>query len=135
MAGPAGRSEGAKDAEILVLRHEVSVLRRQVARPKLSWSGRALFAALARLLPRELRSCRLVTPATLLAWHRRLIAAHWTYPNTPGRPPIAAEIRDLVLRLAGETRNGDTAEFKVKRPGSGTGWGRARYVGSSPQSV
>ena len=97
-----GRSEGAKDAEILVLRHEVAVLRGQLARPKVSWSDRALFAALARLLPREMREGRLVTPATLLAWHRRLIAEHWTHPNTPGRPPIAAEIRDLVLRLAGD---------------------------------
>ena len=97
-----GRSDGAKDAEILVLRHEVAVLRRQVARPRLAWSDRALFAGLARLLPPERRACRLVRPATLLAWHRRLIAEHWTYPNSPGRPPIAQEIRDLVLRLAGE---------------------------------
>ena len=97
-----GRSQGSKDAEIVVLRHEVAVLRRQVGTPTLSWSDRALFAAVARMLPRELRAHRLVTPATVLGWHRRLTAKHWTYPNPPGRPPVAAERRDLILRVAGE---------------------------------
>lgn len=97
-----GRSQGAKNAEIVVLGHEVAVLRRQVSTPELSWSDRALFAALSRVLPRELRAHRRVTPGTVLGWHRRMIAKHWTYPNTSGRPPVAVEIRDLVLRLAGE---------------------------------
>ena len=94
------RSDTSKDAEILVLRHEVAVLRRQVARPKPDWADRAVIAALARLLPGHLRLHRIVTPGTLLAWHRRLITNKWTYPNTTGRPPVPEEIRELVRRLA-----------------------------------
>ena len=97
-----GRSQASKDAEIMVLRHEVMVLRRQVARPRPDWADRAVLAALARLLPTGLRGSRLVTPGTLLAWHRRLVTGKWTYPSRPGRPPVGQEIRDLVLRLAGE---------------------------------
>jgi putative transposase len=94
------RSNTSKDMEILVLRHEVAVLRRQVARPKPDWVDRAIIAALARLLPKRLRLHRIVTPGTLLAWHRRLVKSKWTYPNTTGRPPIPEEIRELVRRLA-----------------------------------
>ena len=76
-----GRGQASKDAEIIVLRHEVMVLRRQVARPKPDWADRAVLAAISRLLPGLLRARRLVTPGTLLAWHRHLLAGKWTYPG------------------------------------------------------
>jgi hypothetical protein len=97
-----GRSQASKDAEIMVLRHEVMMLRRQVARPKPDWAARAVLAALAWLLPAALRARRLVMPGTLLAWHRRLLIHKWTYPGRPGRPATSTEIRDLALRLARE---------------------------------
>ena len=97
-----GRGRASKDAQIMVLRHEVTVLRRQVTRPKPDWAGRAVLAAPARLLPAVLRAHRLVTPGTLLAWHRYLITHKWTYPNQSGRPRTSQDIRGLVLRLAQE---------------------------------
>jgi hypothetical protein len=104
----------AKEVEILVLRHQLAVLGRQVNRLDLEPNDRAVRSALARLLPRPRWATFLVTPATLLRWHRALIARTWTYPRRrPGRPPVQAEIRALVLRLAQEN----------------PGWGHRRVQG------
>jgi Integrase core domain len=112
-----GRSQASKDAEILVLRHEVMVLRRQIPRPRLDWADRAVLAALARRLLAGLCSARPVAPGTLLTWHRRLLTRKWTYPSRPGRLPAAPEIRDLVLRLAADN----------------PGWGYRRVHGELPR--
>ena len=99
----AARSEKANEVELLALRHEVAILRRQVARPQLEPADRALLAALSRLLPRSRWAAFSVTPATLLAWHRRLVARRWSYPHRPpGRPTVDEQTKALVLRLATE---------------------------------
>jgi putative transposase len=97
------RGDGAKDLEILVLRHQLTVLRRQSQRPKLKPADRALLAAVSRMLPWSVWSCFFVRPETLLGWHRRLVAGAWTYPHRQtGRPPLDQEFQQLIIRLARE---------------------------------
>jgi putative transposase len=98
------RSEREKEIEILLLRHQLRVLERQVTRPQLTQADRALLAAFSRALPRRAwRASLFVTPATVLRWHRELVARRWTYPHRrPGRPPTPAQVRALVVRMARE---------------------------------
>ena len=95
------RSSAAKDVELLVLRQEVAVLRRQTTTPRPGWPDRAVLAALARLLPRVLRCHRIVSPRTLLAWHQRLVRRKWTQPPSPGRPPVTEDLRGVCCVCGG----------------------------------
>ena len=99
---PLARSSASKDAELLVLRQEVAVLRWQNPKPRLDWADRAVLATLARLLPRRVRTSRLVTPGTLLCWHRRLVRWRWAYPPKGGRPPVDARLVPLIGQMAQE---------------------------------
>jgi putative transposase len=107
-------SEFAKDVELLVLRHQLVVLERQQPRPSLRPADRALFAALTRVLPQPRRRGLIVTPQTLLRWHRELVRRTWAQPHrNPGRPPVDGQVRELVLRFAHEN----------------PGWGYPRIAG------
>ena len=126
------RRDTSKDVESLVLRHEVAVLRRQVTCPKPHWADRAMIAALARLLPKRLWLHRIVTPGTLLTWHRRIVKNKWTYPNATRRPPVPEEIRELVRRLARQNPRWGTVASKANSSASATASARERSAGSWP---
>jgi putative transposase len=112
------RGDGAKDLELLVLRHQLTILRRQTPRPRLEPADRALLAAISRVLPSSRWSCFLVKPETLLRWHRRLVAGAWTYPHRrTGRPPLDLGVRQLIIRLARENPRWATSASKANSNG------------------
>ena len=135
-----GRSDAAKDLEILILRHQLAVLRRQAPRPRFEPADRALLAALSRRLPRARWSCFLVRPETLLRWHRRLVAGAWTYPHRrQGRPPLDEHVQQLIVRLARENPRwgyqrikGELLRLGVPVAARGGRFCASRPPGSSP---
>jgi hypothetical protein len=133
------RGDHANEVEILVLRHQVAVLRRQVRRVDLEPADRAVLAGLSRLLPRVRWAAFFVTPATVLRWHRNLVARRWTYPGRrPGRPSVTAQVRELVLRLARENPTWGCRRIQGElaglgyRLGASTIWGIVTGAGVGP---
>jgi putative transposase len=119
-----GRSSASKDVELLVLRHEVAVLRRANPKPRMDWADRVVFAALVRALPTMLRGIDWSRQARSLRWHRRLVAKKWTYPNRVGRPPVEDAVAVLIERMARENQSwgyqriqGRAAQTRLPRGG------------------
>jgi transposase len=136
------RSEREKEIEILLLRHQLRVLERQVARPQLTQADRALLSAFGQVLPRRVWGSFFVTPATLLRWHRELVARRWTYPHRrPGRPETSAEVRELVVRLARENAGWGYRRIQGELTGLGikiaasTVWKILREAGIEPSPM
>lgn len=132
------RTDRSKDAEVLVLRHQLAVLHRQMPRPRFEPTDRALLAALARVLGRDRWSSFLIKPDTILRWHRRLVANHWTYPHRPGRRPTAVETRQAIMRLARENPtwgyrriHGELARLGITIAAS-TVWAILKHAGIDP---
>jgi putative transposase len=134
-----GRADRSKDVEILVLRHQLGVLQRQIGRPRFEPRDRMLLSALARALGRDRWSIFIVKPDTILCWHRRLVANHWTYPHRrSGRPSTAVENRRTILRLAAENPtwgyrriHGELAQLGITIAAS-TVWAILKNVGVDP---
>src|SRR5450631_1311170 len=133
-----GRRDRSKDVEILVLRKQLEVLRRQVPHPRLEDGDRMVLAGLSRVLNRRAWAMFLVTPATLLRWHRRLVARHWTYPHRRGRPLTDAGLQALVVRLARENPTWGYRRIAGELVGLGyqlgasTVWAMLRRAGIDP---
>jgi hypothetical protein len=132
-AGGSASQSHSKDVEILVLRHQLKVLRRQAGRPRLRWVDRVVLAAASRAIPRPAWSSFLVSPQTLLRWHRELVRRKWTYnrKRACGRPPLDSDTRELILDSGGRTARGAASGSRASWPSSASGSPQPRSVPSS----